>query len=341
VNIHRISDTIQRALKSAGLDPQSASLQGVSATIDQALAAAGLTQARPAQPPAPFDDNAANEPALGEFVTRSFANAGGQRRYKLYVPATESSEPLPLILMLHGCKQDPDDFAAGTRMNELAQRHGFLVAYPEQPRAANGSSCWNWFEAPHQGRHGGEPSILAGIVGDIAARHPVDARRVFAAGLSAGAAMAVILGETHPDVFAAVGVHSGLPYGAAHDVPSAFAAMRGAAVPPRAQRAVGGGVKTIVFHGDSDATVNAANAERIVEQALRAAQAQQALERSTTREGGATRTVYRRADGRAQIEHWVVHGGAHAWSGGSSKGSFASPSGPDASAEMVRFFLQH
>jgi poly(3-hydroxybutyrate) depolymerase len=151
----------------------------------------------------------------------------------------------------------------------------------------------------------------------------------------------VILGETHPDVFAAVGVHSGLPYGAAHDVPSAFAAMRGAAVPPRAQRAVGGGVKTIVFHGDSDATVNAANAERIVEQALRAAQAQQALERSTTREGGATRTVYRRPDGRAQIEHWVVHGGAHAWSGGSSKGSFASPSGPDASAEMVRFFLQH
>jgi poly(hydroxyalkanoate) depolymerase family esterase len=345
VNIHSITDTINRALKSAGLNPRLPALRDVTATIDKALAAAGLAQPQPSAPasapaPRPVDDLAANESAVGEFVARSFANAAGQRNYKLYVPAMPTDEPLPLIVMLHGCKQDPDDFAAGTRMNELAQRHGFLVAYPEQPRAANGSSCWNWFQASDQGRDGGEPSILAGIVGDVAARHPVDAHRVFVAGLSAGAAMAVVLGVTHADVFAAVGAHSGLPYGSAHDVASAFAAMAGAAAPSPQQLEHSAGVATIVFHGDKDVTVNAANGHRIVDQAVSAASGPGPLERVSLPSNGATRTVYRDGDGRAHVEHWLVHGGAHAWSGGSAKGSFASPHGPDASAEMVRFFLE-
>jgi poly(hydroxyalkanoate) depolymerase family esterase len=336
MSIHGIQDTIQRALASAGLNTSSPVLRNVRASIDQALAAAGLAQpGSPVPAPQGAGEAAANEPVLGDFVARRFGNAAGSRNYKLYLPTTPNDKPMPLIVMLHGCKQDPDDFAAGTRMNELAQRHGFLVAYPEQPRAANGSSCWNWFQVSDQGRDSGEPSILAGIVGDIAAHHPVDARRVFVAGLSAGAAMAVILGVTHPDVFAAVGVHSGLPYGAASDVGSAFAAMAGAAAATPRTRGVG--VATIVFHGDKDSTVSAANSDRIVDHAIKASAP--GLERITTPAAGFTRTEYRHADGRTQIEQWLVHGGAHAWSGGSAKGSFASPNGPDASAEMVRFFL--
>lgn len=358
VSIDSISETIDRALKSAGLNTRSAALQGVATTIRRALAAAGIAQrlpqagtapaapkehvaadwtdAVPLRPPV-VDPIAANEPALGPFLSRSFSNAAGARGYKLYVPTSYAGQPMPLLLMLHGCKQNPDDFAAGTRMNELAQQHGFLVAYPEQPRPANGSNCWNWFQAPHQGRGGGEPSILAGIVGDVAAQYRIDSGRVFVAGLSAGAAMAVILGATYADVFAAVGVHSGLPHGAAHDVASAFAAMHGGAK-ASAAAAPGPRAATIVFHGDQDKTVTAANATAIVGQAL-GAHAGPPLERESTATGVCTRVVYRDAAGRAQVEHWLVHGGGHAWSGGSTQGSFTNPTGPDASAEMVRFFF--
>jgi poly(hydroxyalkanoate) depolymerase family esterase len=355
-----ITDTIDRALKSAGLDTKSPTLHGVTETIRKALAAAGLATrsphvdaAHPAEPaatkrgvadwtdaipvqPQRGDPLPANEPVVGQFIAHSFSNAAGSRNYKLYVPSGYADEPMPLILMLHGCKQNPDDFAAGTRMNELAEQHGFLVAYPEQTRPANGSNCWNWFQATHQVRDGGEPQILAGIVGDVAARYRVDAKQVFVAGLSAGAAMAVILGATHADVFAAVGAHSGLPQGAAHDVASAFAAMHGGA-PARAGVAAAPPVRTIVFHGDQDRTVIAANGAAIARQAI---SANVDLLAETTTAADHTRTVHRDAAGRAHAEHWLVHGGAHAWSGGSSKGSFTRPSGPNASAEMVRFFLE-
>lgn len=359
MSLDSISQTIDRAMKSAGLDTRSPALQGVAATIHNALAAAGIAQRSPrpdaddqaapirrdagewtdavARKPHEIDAEPANEPSLGTFVTRNFSNAAGARNYKLYVPPCYSGEPMPLLLMLHGCKQNPDDFAAGTRMNELAQQHGLLVAYPEQPRPANGSNCWNWFQAAHQGR-GGEPSILAGIVGDVAAQYRIDSRRVFVAGLSAGAAMAVILGESYPEVFAAIGVHSGLPLGAAHDVASAFKAMHGGTPARAAAARSSAGVATIVFHGDHDKTVVVANAGAIVGHAIDS-DAGATLQRETTALAGCTRTVFRNASGRSQVEQWLVHGGGHAWSGGSPKGSFTQPGGADASAEMVRFFL--
>ena len=362
VSIDSITDTIDRALKSAGLEPRSAALKGVTETIRRALAAAGITQRSPQAEPADVRDPAANEPvadwteatlvrpqhndaapanepAAGQFLARSFSNAAGRRAYKLYVPPGYSGEPMPLIVMLHGCKQNPDDFAAGTRMNELAQQHGLLVAYPEQTRPANGSNCWNWFHAQHQVRGNGEPSILAGIVGDVATQYRIDDRRVYVAGLSAGGAMAVILGAAYPDVFAAVGAHSGLPLGAAHDVPSAFAAMHGGA-PANPAAAARPGVATIVFQGDQDRTVVAANARTIVNQAL-GGSARPALQRETVVSSACTRTVYRDAAGCARVEEWLVHGGGHAWSGGSPNGSFTHPRGPDASSEMVRFFLEN
>lgn len=281
---------------------------------------------------------------IGPFNTFTYANGKAQRDYKLYVPSTYTGQAMPLIVMLHGCKQNPADFARGTRMNELAEQHGFLVVYPAQTMRANGSNCWNWFNRAEQTREGEEPSLIAGMVGHVAASYEVDSSRVFAAGLSAGAAMATIVGARYPEVFKAVAVHSGLPLGAAHDVPSAFAAMRGR---PRATtEAAVHAVPTLVFHGDADTTVVASNGRLVVEQAVNAfeASAPQPLTpqaEAPQRVGGRDCTVTRYVDaaGRAQVEAWLVSGAGHAWFGGSNDGSYTDAKGPDASAEMVRFFL--
>lgn len=351
----RISTIINDALASAGLARGAAPDGGVASVIDAALTRAGIREADPASgagqapsdatSPAGFATREVKPRARGEFLARSFSGAAGTLAYKLYVPAgyrADASRHCPLVVMLHGCTQSPDDFAAGTRMNALADQHGLLVAYPAQSPKANGSRCWNWFRPQDQARGKGEPAMIAGVVAQVCADHRVDAARIYAAGLSAGAAMAVVLARTYPEVFAAIGVHSGLPYRAAHDVGSAFTAMKGGAA--RASTPAANMVPTIVFHGDGDHTVAAANGDAIVAQAgvPGAALARSAPERGTSNGGrGFTRTDYRDAAGRVVIEDWRVHGGGHAWMGGSARGTYTDPQGPDASVEMVRFFLAH
>ena len=346
-----IAGTIDRALDAAGLSQHAGPGADARATIDRALTQAGL--ARPATsiatPQARVASRASaagatNTPkAGGEWIARSFSNDAGTRSYMLYVPASHvvADAPVPLVVMLHGCTQSPDDFAAGTRMNQLADVHGFLVAYPAQTAKANGSKCWNWFRTGDQAHGHGEPSLLAGIARQVTADYRIDPQRVFVAGLSAGAAMAVILGETYPQVFAAVGAHSGLPFAAAHDMASAFTAMKAgpgqAAAPPEATHA---SVPTIVFHGDADHTVAASNGRAIVRDASVGA-ADITVQTGDVPGGRSyTRKVFADAAGRPRAEHWLVHGTGHAWSGGSAQGSYTDPAGPDASAEMVRFFLQ-
>jgi poly(hydroxyalkanoate) depolymerase family esterase len=258
----------------------------------------------------------------------------------VFVPSGYAGQPLPVVTMLHGCTQNPDDFAAGTRMNELAEAQTFLVVYPHQPQSANMNKCWNWFEPQNQSREGGEASLLAGLVGQVVEDFAADASRVYVAGLSAGGAAAAILAQTHPDVFAAVGVHSGLACGAARDMPSAFAAMAGGATLPA--RGAGATVPTIVFHGDADRTVHRVNAEQVVAQARADSSLTEVEMRGQTPDGMAyTRTMRLDAANREVVEQWVLHGAGHAWSGGSLAGSFTEPRGPDASREMIRFFLQH
>jgi len=355
----RITTIINDALASAGLGRNSEQAGGVAAVIDDALTRAGLrgpaadvanspADALPHASPLTLPNTRqAETQARGQFLARTFASDAGTLAYKVYVPADYDADParrFPLVVMLHGCTQSPDDFAAGTRMNALADQHGLLVAYPAQSANANGSKCWNWFRPQDQLRGKGEPALIAGVTAQVGADYRVDPARVYVAGLSAGAAMAVVLGRTYPEVFAAVGVHSGLPYRAAHDVGSAFAAMKGggARVADAGTHAL---VPTIVFHGDRDHTVSHANGSAVIEQLGGGGVAAlvQSSEEAGIATGGRryTRTRYADQAGRPVVEDWRVHGGGHAWMGGSASGSYTDPQGPDASAEMLRFFLQH
>jgi poly(hydroxyalkanoate) depolymerase family esterase len=279
-------------------------------------------------------------PEGARFEERTFSNAAGSRAYKVYVPSGYTGKALPVVVMLHGCTQNPDDFAAGTRMNALAEEQTFLVAYPSQPQSANMQKCWNWFNAGDQQRDRGEPSIIAGIAMAVVKEFSADRSRIYAAGLSAGGAAAAIMADTYPDVFAAVGVHSGLACGAARDMPSAFAAMNGGGSPKA--RTVGAGVPTIVFHGDADRTVSLSNGDQVIAQAAPKEMLTRAVTQGKSDHGMSfTRTVQTNASGRAILEQWTLHGAGHAWSGGSTDGSYTDPKGPDASREMMRFFMDH
>jgi poly(hydroxyalkanoate) depolymerase family esterase len=271
----------------------------------------------------------------GRWLAARYEDRHGARAYRVYVPAAGVGPGSSLVLMLHGCTQDAEDFAIGTRMNAVAEAAGLVVAYPEQDAVANASRCWNWFDPAHGRRDAGEPAILAGIARRAAAEHGVAPGRLFVAGLSAGGAMAAVLASAYPDVFAAVGVHSGLAPGCARDLPSALQAMRQGGAPGPSPREA---VPLIVFHGDRDTTVHPRNADALVRQWTAGAGTAPVV---APVGDAATRAIYRDADGRVRAERWTVHGAGHAWSGGDPAGSYARPGGPDASAELARFFREH
>ncbi len=277
-------------------------------------------------------------PPPGRFLHGEYTNHAGTRQYKLYVPGGYRGQPLPLVVMLHGCTQDPDDFAAGTRMNALAEEMRCLVVYPAQSPDANAHRCWNWFNALDQQRGQGEPSIIAGIAEQVMAHYAVKRNAVYVAGMSAGGAMAAIVGAQYPDIFRAVGVHSGMPFAAARDLPSALSAMKRGM---QAEPIKGGGLPIIVFHGDQDSTVHPRNGEQVMIQKLHGHGVldNAAVDTGSVPDGYAyTRTTLRRRNGKPLGEHWLVHGAGHAWSGGSDDGSYTDGRGPDASREMLRFF---
>ena len=341
-----MNDSLQALMRAATRLTQSGHLQQATAAIQRALGRAAKTDPSPV---AQVLDGCVFErdvgigpdaaPGAGTFTSGSHSQAQLTRAYKLYVPPGASGRALPLVVMLHGCTQDPDDFAAGTAMNERAREQGFFVLYPAQSQDANPSRCWNWFKHNHQQRGRGEPAVLAGMTLAVMQQHGIDPRRIYIAGLSAGGAMAAIVAALYPEIFAAVGVHSGLAHGAASSLPEALAAMRtgaGTATVPA------GRVPTIVFHGDADRTVHPRNGEQVIAAARSGSTAASQVEQAVCRQGRPhTRSSYPADTGGVAAEHWLLHGAGHAWSGGQAAGSFTDAKGPDATREMLRFFFQH
>ena len=330
---------------------------GTPANVEDAV----VVERSPRQAPRPAAGPPVAEPP-GSFTRVAFAHPGARHNphhYHLYVPPGATADtPLPLVLMLHGCTQNPVDFATGTGMNHAAAPANALVLYPEQPHSANPNGCWNWFRPGDQHRGSGEPALLVAMVRDVMARHAVDAERVYVAGLSAGGAMAAVLGREYPDVFAAVGVHSGLQAGAAHNVMGALSAMKSGAKPGPATHSTGNAAASpppplIVFHGDADTTVHAHNAEQLIQAQLAALAAAQGGTQHTVQAvhtgqspngRGYTRTVYALPGDTASAvvaEHWLLHHTGHAWAGGHAGGSHTDPAAVNATAEMLRFFLAH
>lgn len=302
--------------------------------------------------------------AAGSWVTGSVSTSYGSRNYKMWVPqAYSANSPAPLVLMLHGCSQNPDAFAVGTSMNTLADMYGFLVVYPEQSYSDDYLQCWQWWDPTDQVRGSGEPLILTTILSQIKSSYTVDPTRTYVAGISAGGAMAVILGATYPDIFAAVGVGSGLEYQAASNRDSAWGVMSNGGPNPdtqgfKAYQAMGSRYRTmpvIIFHGTGDSLVNAVNGDQIVTQWAQtndyaddtnnndSINATPDMTTTGTVPGGRTYARHQYYDSHNQtiIEQWVVNGMGHAWSGGSSSGSFTDPKGPNATAEMWRFFSSY
>jgi poly(hydroxyalkanoate) depolymerase family esterase len=320
---------------------------GLRGLFDRIRRRPGLRVHEPMRPPPETTPDVV--PTGGQFIEAVYSNAAGSRAYKLYIPSGYRGQAVPLVVMLHGCTQSPDDFAAGTRMNAIAEEQTCLVAYPAQASDANPSKCWNWFRPGDQRRGQGEPSLIAGITRQIMRDHVVDPGRVYVGGLSAGAAAAAVLGAAYPDLFAAIGVHSGLACGAASDVPSAFAAMRQGNGPLPSTHddisdaaAHGPTVPTIVFHGDRDTTVHPRNSDHVIARAKGTTSVQTKVHRGRIPGGHAyTRTLHIDASGRTMLEQWEIHGAGHAWSGGSPAGSYTDQRGPDAAREMLRFFLEH
>jgi poly(hydroxyalkanoate) depolymerase family esterase len=275
--------------------------------------------------------------------------------HRLFLPADlRRDAPVPLLVALHGCLQSPADFATGTRFDEVGARYGAIVVYPEQSKRANASGCWNWFQTKHQTRKRGEPASILRLVAWLVRQYPIDRERIYVAGLSAGGSMAAILGEQAPNVFTGVAVAAGVALHSSDNLLTALAAMAGKRTgadraanshrqeaaagppfPPKAYRRM----RVAIWTGTNDATVAPSNSAELVAQfALLLGLDAASQEREPSADGRVETRRLRDAGGRERIRFVTVADMNHAWSGGSSQGSFTYPAGPDASTDIFEFF---
>ncbi len=339
-NLTEATRVIQEALRGApgqGAEPSSKRLappqrprKSLGDTLTALRKGADVAELRPIRQPDMPDGSA--------FLKRSIHTTAGSRNYRLYVPTT--GNPRGLVVMLHGCKQNAEDFATGTTMNLVAETENMMVAYPTQPHQANASQCWNWFRPEDQSRDGGEPHIIAELTRALMAEYGIT-NQVFVAGLSAGGAMAAVMAAAYPEIYEAAGIHSGLPYRSAHDVSSALGAMRGDLRMSKRHVPASRAVRQIVIHGSRDHTVVPGNAEALMKAAAASHGKAAKIERQFT--AGSRRvalTEFLDSNETPVVETWLIDGAGHYWIGGDPKGSYAKPEGPNASREMMRFFLK-
>ncbi|MFN3846444.1 MAG: alpha/beta hydrolase family esterase [Paracoccaceae bacterium] len=334
---------VVKAMFSALPDPAPSKTAARKSRAGKTAGSLGSVLAQLRTPRAPRSAQAGTaKPRIDAEPLRTHKSAGATRTYRVYLPKMHADKPKGLLLMLHGCGQTIDDFALGTGMNRHADKHGLIVVYAAQTSADNAAACWNWFRPNNQVRGGGEPALLASLTRKIMKEHGLSRDSVFVAGLSAGGAMAAILADVYPDVFSAAGIHSGLARGSARDVLSAMSAMRSGGTPsPSSTGPHHPGFRTrrIIFHGDKDSTVHPSNASALVVRAIGDVAVPKRIIRRSVRGRGYARSDFADADGQIQLEQWTVEGTGHAWSGGKAAGSYTDAKGPDASAQMIRFFL--
>jgi len=294
-----------------------------------------------------------NEQRENRFIAGSYTNFSGSLKYHLFIPSNYHAG-MPLLVMLHGCNQDAEVFATGTRMNLHAEQLGFVVLYPAQSKLANVNKCWNWYKPINQYRDMGEPAVIAGMTKKIINKYKINPHKVYIAGLSAGAAMAYIVGSVYSDIYAAIGVHSGLLYRGINNMFSALAAMKtGSEQIAKIEELqnkntdndhhhttnLAGTQPLIIFHGDSDQVVDAQNATDLMAYHRQKNLLNEQYHKQTSTHDSHTRTTYQNKKGENLAEQWIIHGAGHAWSGGSRDGNFTDENGPDASLEMARFFI--
>ncbi len=295
------------------------------------------------------------ERPAGRWIRRRYTGTAGTRLYDVYVPGGARRGRMPMVLLLHGCRQTGTDFGRDSGFAELADTAGFVLVMPRQEVQHQLQRCWRWYDAEHQQRDEGEPAILRGIVDDVPLVLPggrIDRRRVFVAGLSAGGAMALILATTYPDVFAAAGVHSATAYRSATRGVNALGAMAARGAGPDSG-AAGRMAPVVLLHGTDDAIVRPPNADRIVDQWLASRRgAVNGPGRAAVRPLASTkalvvggrrclRTRWYTVGGRRVLEYWRVDGLGHAWSGGSARAAFIDRAGPSAAQVMWTFFGKH
>ena len=303
----------------------------------------------------------------GSWTSGTVKNASGSLDYKLFVSSTyRKDKPVPLVLMLHGCTQKAEELAAISGFNELADKNSFLVAYPEQSAAANPLRCWNWFDPKHQSRDAGESSLIAAVIQDIRASYTIDQKRTYAVGISAGGAMAVVMGTTYPELFAGLAVIAGMEYKAGLTVQEGLAAMKQGGPDPNQQgilafqaiqKSPAGSVMRlplIVFQGTKDPYLNPVNADQLIAQWAQthdylddgkdndSVNVQSASEKTGVVPNGYrfTKYSYNDSKGHLLLEKWIVEGLGHAWPGSSAANPFADAKGPNASEEILRFFSE-
>jgi len=304
----------------------------------------------------------------GRIESGSYYSFNGMRSYKVFLPSNHSESTnhgkIPVIIALHGCMQDSESFAAGTRLNEWAEKLGFAVYYPEQSKFFNIYNCWNWFLPTNQMKNTGEAELIMGGLKKVTREFSLNKDKTFLLGMSSGGAVVSILANCYPRSFQAVATHHGTMYKAASDVFSAKEVVyNGSKIAPEVAAAKGyscsgftpkkNPLPAVIIHGSRGAVMRAIHATqveselRIFNDYLDNGIRDNSLDDEMTFEKFTPDNLYSydvvtwSHRGRPYIKRYMIETLGHAWSGGDNQYEFNDPHGPDATKIILDFFSEY